>query len=250
MRTMRIKRPRPANRRPMFACGCLGVLAGGLVMLVVVGLLLILALPSLALRFAGFSPKGDTQAVFSSAPQPTPVVVQNAVQPPQAVIDLGQYGQQAINTNSDLYQIAVGQASDTGAQAAVVTFSEASLMAMCQQRSDICKTSTDQYRNARIDLRPGGAVIYADVTVPNIGVSQTMGVVLRLDGSRRQFQVAGLDVGGTLFDLPSGQLGDTIRQIAQQANDLLSQLSLEASGGRYSLSEVQIDDNTLTLILR
>jgi hypothetical protein len=247
---MRIQRPAPANRRPMFACGCLGALVGGLVVLLIGGLLLVVSLPSLALRFAGFSPKGETQTVFSSPQPPAQVVVQNGIQPPQAVIDLGQYGQQAINTNSDLYQIAVGQASDTGGQAAVVTFTEASLMELCQQRSDICKTTTDQYRNARIDLRPGGAVIYADVTVPNLGLSQTMGVVLRLDSSRRQFQVAGIDVAGTLFDLPSGQLGDTIRQIAQRGNDLLSQLSLEAGGGRYSLSEVQIDDNTLTLILR
>jgi hypothetical protein len=73
--------------------------------------------------------------------------------------------------------------------------------------------------------------------------------VLRLDNSRRQFEVAGVDVGGVLYDLPPNDLGGRVNEVARVGNDILNQLTLDASGGRYALSEVQIDDNNLTLVM-
>jgi hypothetical protein len=123
-------------------------------------------------------------------------------------------------------------------------------MDLCYRRSDVCSNASGQYRNPRIDLRPGGAVIYADIYVPEVGIWQQTGVVLRLDGSGRQFEVAGVDMGGTLYALPSGDLGTRLAEVAQTGNTILSQLALQAGGGRYVLQQVRIDDNALTLVMR
>lgn len=217
----------------------------------IVILILIPALPSLALQFSGFTSKGSTEAVFQNIPPAPTVVVQNAVQPEQVTINLGSLGSQPINIepNQSQYQVAVGT-SNTGAPMATVSFTEAGLIEMCYQRADLCGNSSAQYRNARIDLRPGGAIIYADVYIPDFSIWQPAGVVMHLDNSGRQFQVVGVDVGGVLYDLPTSGLGEQVADVARVGNELLNQLSLEASGGLYALSQVLIDDTTLTLVMR
>lgn len=249
---MRIQRP--AQRRnylPLLGCGCAGI-AGGLVLVLgLVILVVIPLLPNFALQFSGFTSKGNTETVFQNiAPAPT-VVVQNAVQPEQVTINLGSLGTQPLNIepNQTQYQVAVGT-SNTGAPLATVVFTETGLIEMCYQRADLCGNSNAQYRNARVDLRPGGAIIYADVYIPDFGFWQPAGVVMRLDNSGRQFEVAGVDVGGVLYDLPSSGLGDQVADVALVGNELLNQVSMEASGGRYALSQVIIDDSTLTLVMR
>ena len=249
-----IQRPNHKRRNPwpFLACGCLGALAGTVIVAGIVVLLLLPALPGLALQFSGFKTKGDTETVFQSAPPAASVAVQNAVEPQQVTVNMGTYGSQpiTIDPNQTQYEVAIGT-SNTGTPLATVTFTEAGLLDMCHQRADICSNSSSEYRNARIDLRPGGGIIYADVYIPEFGLWQPIGVVLHLDSSRRQFEVSGVDVGGVLYDLPpSGTLRDRVLEVARVGNDILNQLTLDASGGRYALSEVQIDDNELTLVMR
>jgi hypothetical protein len=245
---------RPTTKRsplPFITCGCLGLLVGMMLVAGIVVLLLIPALPGIALQFSGFTSKGSTETVFQNVPLSNPVSVQNAVIPPAVTVNLGQYGSQEIPVAADQtqYQVAVGT-SNTGAPLAVVSFSETGLMDICYQRADLCSSASSQYRNARIDLRPGGGIIYADVYIPEFGLWQPIGVVLRLDANRRQFEVAGVDVNGVLYDLPPNELGDRVNEVSRVGNDILNQLTLDASGGRYALSEVQIDDNTLTLVMQ
>jgi hypothetical protein len=249
---MRIQRP-PARRNylPFIACGCLGVGAGVLLVAGIVVLVLIPALPGLALQFSGFKSKGNTETVFQNVvPVPT-VALQNGSAPQEAVINLGSLGSQTIQISptQTQYEVLIGT-SNTGAPLATVAFTETGLMDMCYQRADLCGNGNAQYRNARVDLRPGGAIIYADVYVPDFGIWQPAGVVLRLDNSQRQFQVAGVDVGGVLYDVPPNGLGQQVSDVARVGNEMLNQLSLEASGGRYALSQVIIDDTTLTLVMR
>jgi hypothetical protein len=245
---------RPSARRnylPFIACGCLGIGVGVMLVAGIVVLLVIPALPGMALQISGFKTKGNTETVFQNiAPMPT-IAVQNGVQPQQAIINLGSLGSQTIDIdpNQTQYQVVVGT-SNTGAPLATVSFTESGLMDMCYQRADLCGNSNAQYRNPRIDLRPGGAIIYADVYVPDFGVWQAAGIVLRLDSSQRQLQVAGVDVGGVLYDVPPNGVGQQVSDVARVGNELLNQLSLEASGGRYALSQVMIDDTTLTLVMR
>lgn len=247
----------PVRRRrsnlPLIGCGCLGTL-GVLALILVIGAVLLLPrLPALAASMFGLSSRGETEAFFTEATPLPPVELQNAVQPPQVTVNLGDYGgSQVISGTDSNYEVAVGT-GPTGQETAVVTFMETGLMTLCQERSPICNGSDPRYQNPRIDLRPGGAVIYADVTVPTqfgFTVQQTAGVVLQLDPSRRQFQFAGIDLGGTLYDAPPSEFGDTVAQFEQAGNDLLSQLSVNAGGGQLALSEVRIDDATLTLIMQ
>jgi hypothetical protein len=230
----------------MFGCGCLGLLAGfGLA--IIVGVMVVVALlPTIGLRLAGFTPKGSTSSLFTAV---TPVSVAqpaNPITPSQVTVDLGQYGVHEIAPSTSTYSIVVGD----GGQTATAAFTEAGLLELCRQWSDICANTNSQFRNPSIDLRPGGAIVYADVNVPQSGISQRIGLVLQLDGSRTQFQVAGMDVGGALYALPSGQLSDSVTQFEQTTNGALHRMALQADGGQYHLSEIAVDDNTLTLIMR
>jgi hypothetical protein len=221
-----------------------------LVIAAVAFVLLIPSIPNLAAQFVGFTPRGRTDALFEEVSAIPTLELQNPVQPQQFTVDLGQYGQQTLSNDSGLYTLAVGS-DETGTQAAVVTFSEAGLQELCRQRSDVCGSTNPRYRNARIDLRPGGAVIYADVTLPELGgIEQAAGVVLRLDGSGQRFEFAGVDIGGTLYDAPPEGFGATVSDLERIGNDILNQLRLEAGGDQFALSQVSIDDSTLTLILR
>jgi hypothetical protein len=245
---MRIERQRRRSNWPLIGCGCGAALAGLLGVVVVGAVVLFALLPDITLRLNGFAPIGDTESLFSvSAPPPVEIV--NPVTPPEVVVDLGAYGSQEIPAATNDYTVVTGS-SDTGAPLAVVSFDETQLMNLCYQSSEICRDGNPQYQNVRIDLRPGGAVVYADVTVPNIGIQQTAGVVLRLDATARQFQVAGVDIGGSLYDTPPGDMSAMVGDIERTGNDLLNQLSLQAGGSQYALSEVQVDDSTLTLVLR
>lgn len=246
---MRIERQRRKSNWPLIGCGC-GALLAGLLAVVGVGAIVIIALlPDITLRLNGFAPRGETDSLFAAAAQMPTIEVINPVTPPEVVVDLGAYGSQEIPAATTDYTVVTGS-SDTGAPLAVVRFDETQLMNLCYERSEICRDGNPQYQNVRIDLRPGGAVVYADVTVPNIGIQQTAGVVLRLDASARQFQVAGVDIGGSLYDTPPGEMSAMVGDIEHTGNDLLNQLSLQAGGSQYTLSEVRVDDSTLTLILR
>lgn len=246
---MRIERVTRRSNLPYLACGCLAVFVGCLVVVGAAALFLLPRFPGVTLQIAGFQSRGDTEAVFAGAtPLPT-LDVQNAVQPQQAVIELGQYGTQTLNPQLYDYTLTVGTTS-SGSEVAVLTFTEASLMALCQQRTTVCSANGTAYRNGRIELRPGGAVIYADVYVPQLASWLPLGSVMQLDASMRQFVVVGVDFNGTLYQAPPTELGRIITDIEQTGNDILRQLILEAEGERYHLSEMRIDDSTLTLVLR
>jgi hypothetical protein len=244
---MRIQRAARRRRTPWLGCGCVGIAVGiGLVGLVAV-IVIVPALPGLAARLAGLTPRGSTDALFVDAPLPA-VQVENPFTPPDAVVTLGDYGQVSLSADAGYYSVITGFSD--GAPVAVVSFTENSLMDLCYQRADLCSGAGSSFRNARLDLRPGGAVVYADLLVPGMSIWQPVGVALRLDSARRQFVVAGVDLGGTLYDLPQDALGEQVTQLAGAGNDLLRRLELEAGGGRYGQPEVVIDDGTLTLVLR
>lgn len=249
MTTMHVHRParRRSSALPL-ACGCLATFAILFAVVLVAG---ILFLPQIIGAVTGLTPRGDTAEFFAEVtPQPT-VELQNPTPLPQIVVDLGQYGQGTLNSNPQLYNFTLGTGAG-GAPAATAHFTEAGLMDICHQRSTICSpSSTDpRIRNARMDLRPGGAVVYMDTTLPELGnVPLPAGVVLRWDAPTRRVVVAGVDIAGQLYSVPPQSLNDLVTTVEQQMNDLVQQLSVEMGGGFYSVSDVIIDDNNLTVIL-
>jgi hypothetical protein len=237
----------PRSRRrglPLGLCGCFSAVIGLVVVLGITAVIIFLNRPGLALVVAGFKPQGSTSQIFVTQPTVPPVQLENPVSPPQAAVNLGSSGTQELPANN------VQTGSINGSAAATVSFTENDLMNLCHQRTTFCSDTNPQYKNVQIDLQPGGGIIYADVTVPQLGATQRAGVVLTLDASHRKFEVKGVDIGGTLYGLPPGDLGQRVLDVATKANELLQAASLQASGGVYNLSDIRIDSNTITFVLQ
>lgn len=243
---MQVKRPARRNNAPFLVCGCMAF-AG--VMVVVVGIIVVLVviplLPGMALQSAGFIPKGQTESLFANVPEPTPIPLENASAPVDAVINLGTLGSQPLPPQTSDYTLAVG--NTVGAPAASLSFTETGLMNLCYQHADVCQTTTEQYRNVRLDLRPNGMILYADVYLKDFSLWQPAGIIMQLNADQRHLDVVGVDVNGTIYGLPPAGLGETVAQIAQQANNLLERISLDASGRRYALDQIQITETAVTL---
>ncbi|MBA3868093.1 MAG: hypothetical protein H0X30_02980 [Anaerolineae bacterium] len=239
-------RVQPSKRRgvPLGLCGCLAAVMVVVVVLGITAVVLFLNAPSLALVFAGFKPQGSTSQVFVGQATVPPVQLENPVSPPDAVVNLGSSGPQELPINN------VQTGVINGSAAATVSFTESDLMNLCRQKTTFCSDTNPQYKNVQIDLQPGGGIIYADVNIPQIGSTQRIGVALRLDASHRQFEVMGVDVGGTLYGLPSGDLGQRVTDVATKANELLQAASLQAGGGVYNLSDIRIDANSITFVMQ
>ncbi len=239
---MRVQRYNYSRRRSN-ASGCLILGTATLIVLLICGavglVILAPALPAILLNAAGFEAEGSTDSLFTNSSAP-PAIPQGSA-PAQVVVDVGQFGSQNIDTTS--VDVRVGQ------DMATATFTESALLTMCRQVTPACNNADSRFRNITIDLRPGGAIVYADVTLPGIGITQRAGIVLHLNGAR-QFAVAGVDVNGTLFSTPPGELSDIVAEVERVGNDVLRQAGLRADGARYSVSEIYVDDIQLTIVWR
>lgn len=240
--------PPPAAYRRRRGCGCwltvaaLGSLIGGLGLVVV-----LLLLPRLLMGMAGFNAIGDTDAVFS-APAPAPDVrFEVAYSVPQVTVNAGALGTFTLDTAQ--VQAQTGNLT-SGGQALVITLDEGDLLALCRQRGGLCDGGNGQIRQVSFDLRDGGGVIYADVLIPQVGIWQRIGVVMRISGTPGRFTVAGVDVGGTLYSIPPDSLGQTIREIERAANDMVQSAVLQASGQSWRISALHASDDRLTIVLR
>jgi hypothetical protein len=251
MREPHIRRYNPRRiRYTQWGCGC--ILAGGFTILLAFTLLYALwpALTGAAVQLAGVNRLGDTSSLFQNVAVPPTAVVQNPTSPQQVTVDLGQYGSGTVNLDQIASDLVTGS-SESGQPIARASFTEAQLLAICAQQSMICREGNNQYRSVALDLRPGGAVVYADVNVGGLAW-QRVGVVFQLDNTRTVLRVAGVDVNGGLYDyntLPS-ELGASVDEIARLTNDILRRMAVQAGGERYTLSEIIIDDTILTVILR
>ncbi len=233
---------------PMLTCGCLGIFGVCLVVAVIGVVVLLPNLPGIAAQVVGFTPNGSVESVFVNPPPPAPEL-QNPVVVDQAIVNLGVYGEQAINNAPTLYNFTIGTAA--GVEAASITFTESGLMDLCRQRTTICLNQNPTYQNVAVDLRPGGLIAYADATLPQLGgLTQRLGVVLQVDATGRRLVFVGLDINGSLFSNPPVELSTLIAQLEQDANTILTGLSVEMSGSQYSLSRITIDDTMAVLFLQ
>jgi len=247
---MRVERYTGRRNRPpnwMIGLGCLLTAAFGVIVFCA-GLYTFGLFTPLILQLAGIDRIGETDDVFANAQPAAVPVVQDAVNPAQVTVNLGEYGE--LDLDSRDFTVTTGSGAG-GAPLATASFTEPSLLALCNQRSTVCSGSDGRYRNAGIDLRSGGAIIYADVNIGS-GLWQRVGVVLRLDASRTRFDLVGVDIEDVLYDPASapGGIGDSVDEIEATGNDVLRQVALETGGQNYALSEVIIDDTTLTLVMR
>ncbi len=97
-------------------------------------------------------------------------------------------------------------------------------------------------RNAWVDFKPGGAVVYADVNM-KLGW-QRVGAVFKLDPSARQLIFAGLDVDGDLYSAPpEGQVGDAVRELEDTSNRALRELKFVDPEGNLFIRQIEIGEN-------
>jgi hypothetical protein len=245
---MQIRRYKYRNRDLYLGFGCLASLALCFIVVVIGALIIIPVLPTIGMRLMGFTAQGETQALFSEVTPVEPVPLENPIEVSQATINLGAYGTQNLPPDPLTYTIEIG--SMGGSQAATVNFTEAGLMELCRNSSEICRNGDSRFRNVRLDLKPGGAIVYADVALPDINISQNVGVVLRLDTPNARFTVAGVDVGGILYQVPPSNMGELVSEVERVGNDVLRQLTLQAAGEHFTLTEVYIDETQLTMVMR
>lgn len=252
-----VQRPDPRRKRAWWGCGC-ALIAPFAAVLICTGLYAFgLFNPlSIGLRLLGVSSLGDTDEAFAEAVVPPTVEVENAEVPERVEIDLGG-GRDPIVVNPGSYNVVTGSTS-SGQQIATATFTEADLLRLCNERSALCSTGDDRFRNATFDLRPGGGVVYVEVNAQVFW--QRIGVVLRLNSDRTSFDVYGVDIAGTTYDplsLPSlipadarARIVEAVNEVETTGNDILQQISAQTGGQNYQLSDIIIDDNTLTIVMR
>ncbi len=252
MSSIRIQRYKPVRRRspnsPIITCAVVGF--GTLLICGLSALLILPRLTGIAASAAGLREAGRTEAVFANVAAPAPVQINNGVLETQVTVTLPEYGQSTVDVQPQYVQVVSGT-DENGIPAATVTVNEQNMVTLCAQYTPLCQNGDPRFQNVSIDLRPGGAIVYADVSVPELGsVSQRVGAVMRVDASGRQVEFAGIDIGGTLYAAAPGNLSSQIAEYEQAANNALQELIVEAGGGLYRLSAIQIDDVTLTLVMR
>jgi len=241
-------RRRQARFTPLLYVGC-GAAALGLCAALFVVALLILPNPqAFVLQVLGFRSAGQTEAAFANqVVRPTPVLNQ-AAPVGQIVLSLPQIGQQTIMPDGERLQIDAGVDAITAQQTLRAQTDEAGLLALCQQYSTLCGEGDGQVRGVRFDLRPNGLIVRGELFVPGLSVWQPVGIVFQQVG--RRLGVMGVDVGGMLLVNPPAPYGELITQAEEAINQLIGSLGATVAGTAYTLQEIYLDDDQLTLILR
>lgn len=236
-------------------CGC--TLVG--VIVVLAGCLALVAtgtLTQIVLQAVGAQRIGETDALFAEAsPAPTLEVADRAA-PARAVIDLGSYGQQVIDASTTGTQITTGTDS-TGLPVATATLTEAGLLQLCNQRSRLCAEGEGGVRRVSFDLRPGGAVVYAEIAVGPLW--QRVGLVTRI-ATNGTVDVIGVDIDGTTYDpsalppiLPAdlrASITDAIAEVERAGSEIVRLAVLSVGDASYRLREVTVTETALTVVMR
>lgn len=246
---MYVKRyqPRPSRSPMTAACGCLSLLAGGLVLAVLGFVLIVPALPTMLLRTLGALPLGETEALYMPLEAaPLPELTPGAL-PATLLLEIPDVPQQRLDPALLPGELLNGVAA--GSAYLQATYSEEDLLALCGQYTDICGPGGRDLRNVTIDLKPGGAILYAELRLPDTNLWQSVGIPLRIV-DRRRVEVLGIDMGGALYSLPPGTLEQMVSQATARANEALTQLVLRTGSTTFRLNAVYADDTTLTIIMR
>lgn len=240
---MRIERysTRQKNRS---GCGCLLLLVGISTIITIIMIVLLPAIPAIGLRLAGFQPIDQplTQATAESIP-----VINSAQNASQVIISAGSYGQRTISASS-AYTMQIGTDA-AGAAIAQVTLTESGLATLCNQYTDGCTNSGSAFRNASVNLQNGWAIISGDAFIGSLNTWQSLSVIVSVN-TNNTVNVDGVEIGGTVFAIPDGELGQRIGDIQSTANQALQQLSVQSNGQTYRLSDIIITETQLVATFR
>jgi hypothetical protein len=254
------------------------VIPGCAFLAVVVVVVVIATVPAaLALRLAGFRSQGITADILDergAAAAPTiawsPAAGQGTT--PQAPGAEGQSdgvgpgapeGPQSLDAVTvDLWFLAEPQTlqsdqvgaerlergeTGSGETAYFIEFDEESANAHLMQWFGEYIDQQNRLRDPWIDLKPGGAVIYADVDL-EVGW-QRVGAVLMVDGTGRQIEIVGVDIDGRLYSTPpNGQIADLVRQVESEANRALRELTFLDPAGQLAIQTITVTEDRAQIL--
>jgi hypothetical protein len=257
MEVQRVKSVRQSGRGGMFSClGCIVVVAGcGLVtaLAAVAGLVIFRdQLVGVGMQAAGFESEGRTDAIFSESAAAMPAIPDfvEPIAPQTFTVGAAGIGQETV-TNNQGATLVVGNSAE--GQVATVTTSERQLLDLCEQWSTLCSEqgiteSGVTVRNASVDLRPGGAILRADIRSDALPTQQRVGLVMQVEGTR--VVVRGVDLNGFLYSSPPPELATLVVQAENEVNNAIQRLTVNALGASYTLDRIAIDEESLTVVLK
>lgn len=264
------------TRRKWLLPGCL------ILLLLLIALVVLGAPAALALRLAGLRAQGSVESYFETQTvpdQPTIPWDNPAVQPLQptptpagtpdpkavaaALAEIDPAAPQPLEALTvDVWFLAQPQTfyapeifarrlerglADDGRTAYYIDFNQEGINTYLSYWFGGAIASGGRVRNAWIDLRPGGAVIYADVDL-ELGW-QKVGAVFMLDATGRQLILTGVDVGGRFYSIPpAGRVAELASQLESQGNRALADLTFLDPAGALKIQTIRLAEDSVQIL--
>jgi len=104
------------------------------------------------------------------------------------------------------------------------------------------------FRNAQVDLKPGGLVIYGDL---DLGTKwQRVGAVFNLDESGRQFNFVGVDIDGQLMAAPpAGPIATAAIALTVNGNRALQDLKFIDPAGILAIQQITLTEDGAQIVV-
>ncbi len=253
------------------------MIPGCAVLLVVLLIFMLSAPAALALRLAGFRSEGKLDGYLAAqavTPRPT-ILWQHALATPTPLATPGMAGSIAPNVGSgqalsvplesvkvsiwflpqpytfypeQIYATRLERGKlETGRTAYFIQFDEQGINSYLSHWFGAYVEREARLRNPWLDLKAGGAVLYADV---NLEVGwQRVGAVFMLDASGRQLMLAGVEMNGRLYSTPpDGQIAVLAAQLEGQANRALRELIFVDPAGSLTIQAISLGENSAQVL--
>lgn len=260
------------SRRKWVMAGC------AVTVVLLVGVVLVVTPAAIALRLAGFRTEGRTEDLLDQQASVVPPTIEWAEQPDhsataaalgdsesmqatstddgppsgpvsldQVMVDAWFLSQPtAVSVSDALGRVERGLSGDNEL-AYYFEFDEMGINTYLAAWFGEYLAQETRLRNIWLDLKPGGAILYADV---NLEVGwQRVGAVLMLDASGRQLILAGVDIGGRLYSTPpDGQIASLAAQLEDESNRALRELAFVDPAGRLVVQRISLGDDSIQIL--
>jgi hypothetical protein len=262
------------SRRKWAFTGC------AVLVVLMVGIVLVATPAAIALRLAGFRSKGRTgdflderasavpptiQWSGQAAALPTPTAPADGSAPAPAapagsggpsdvgpldrvVVDIWFLSQPTAFSAGDTFarRLERGRIED-GALAYYIEFDQAGINTYLNCWFGGYVAQEPRVRNVWLDLKPGGAIVYAEVDL-EVGW-QGVGAVFMLDASGRQLILAGVDMDGRLYSTPpEGQVASLVARLESESNRALRELAFVDPAGRLTVQRISLGEDLVQIL--
>ncbi len=259
-------------RRKWTIVGCAAIVV------LLAGIVLVVTPAAIALRLAGFRTEGRTEDLLDEQAWAVPPTIEWAVQPDTSDWDVSAGDSEPVAVASPDGSLASGAGSLDRVVVDAWFLSQPTAISVGEVPGRVERgLSTDndlayylefdesgintylttwfgeywaqerRVRNIYLDLKPGGAVLYADVDL-ELGW-QRVGAVLMLDVSGRQLILAGVDIGGRLYSTPpDGQIASLAAQLEYESNRALRELAFVDPAGRLTIQRISLGEDSIQVL--